>query len=54
VLVEKRMPRGTVLISALALETRVKVADSVAPDSVLPLRLTGIDLPEREAYFRVG
>ncbi len=54
VLVEKRMPRGTVLISTLALETRVKVADSVAPDSVLPLRLTGIDLPEREAYFRVG
>jgi exoribonuclease-2 len=54
VLVEKRMPRGTVLISALALETRVKVADSVAPDSVLPLRLTGIDLPEREAYFRVA
>ena len=54
VLVEKRMPRGTVLISALALETRVKVADSVAPDSVLPLRLTGVDLPEREAYFRVG
>jgi exoribonuclease-2 len=54
VLVEKRMPRGTVLISALALETRVKVADSVAPDSVLSLRLTGVDLPEREAYFRVG
>ena len=54
VLVEKRMPRGTVLISALALETRVKVADSVALDSVLSLRLTGIDLPEREAYFRVG
>ena len=54
VLVEKRMPRGTVLIPALALETRVKVADSVLPDSVLPLRLTGVELPERTVYFRVG
>jgi exoribonuclease-2 len=54
VLVEKRMPRGVALIPELALEARVKVADSVAPDSVLPLRLTGIDLPGREAYFKVG
>jgi exoribonuclease-2 len=54
VLVEKRLPRGVVLIPDLALEARVKVADSVAPDSVLPLRLTGVDVPEREAYFKVG
>ncbi len=54
VLVEKRAPRGTVLIPNLALEARVKVADSVELDSVLPLRLTGTDLPEREAWFRVG
>jgi len=54
VLVEKRMPRSTVLIPALALEVRVKVAEGVAPDSVLPLRLTGVDLPERAVYFRVG
>ena len=53
VLVEKRQPRGTVLIPALAFETRVKVAEDAAPDSVLPLRLTGVDLPERAAYFRV-
>ena len=53
VLVEKRAPRGVVLIPELALEARVKVADSVAPDSVLPLRLTGVDLPGREAFFRV-
>jgi exoribonuclease-2 len=33
VLVEKRMPRGVVLIPALALEARVKVADDVALDS---------------------
>lgn len=54
VLVEKRMPRGMVLIPTLGLETRVKVGENVEPDSVLPLRLTGIALPEREAYFRVG
>jgi exoribonuclease-2 len=54
VLVEKRLPRGTVLIPDLALEARVKVAEDVAPDSVVPLRLTGIELPEREAYFKVG
>ena len=54
VLVEKRSPRGVVLIPELALEARVKVADSIAPDSVLPLRLTGVELPAREAYFRVG
>ncbi|MCB1918362.1 MAG: RNB domain-containing ribonuclease [Candidatus Competibacteraceae bacterium] len=54
VLVEKRAPRGSVLIPPLALEARVKVSENVAPDSVLPLRLTGVDLPAREAYFRVG
>ena len=50
---KKRLPRGVALIPDLALEARVKVADSVAPDSVLSLRLTGIDLPESEAFFRV-
>lgn len=54
VLVEKRMPRGVVLIPELALEARVKVSESVAPDSALPLRLTGLELPAREAYFKVG
>lgn len=53
VLVEKRMPRSTVLIPELAFEVRVKVAEDVLPDSVLPLQLTGVDLPERAAYFRV-
>ncbi len=54
VLVEKRMPRGVVLIPELALEARVKVGESVTPDSTLPLRLTGLELPAREAYFKVG
>jgi len=47
------MPRGAVLIPQLGLEARVKVGENIAPDTVLPLRLTGIDLPAREAYFRV-
>ncbi|MER2526711.1 MAG: RNB domain-containing ribonuclease [Candidatus Competibacter denitrificans] len=54
VLVEKRLPRSTVLLPALALEARVKVADSALLDHVLPVRLNGIDLPERAAYFKVG
>ncbi len=54
VLVDKRMPRGTVLIPALAFEARVKVTETVALDSVLPLQLTGVELPERTAYFRVA
>lgn len=53
VLVEKRLPRSTVLIPALTLEARVKVADQVALGSVVPLRLVGVDLPGRIAYFRV-
>ena len=53
VLVERRMPRSTVLIPELAFEVRVKVAEDVLPDSILPLQLTGVDLPERAAYFRV-
>ncbi|MDS4030758.1 MAG: RNB domain-containing ribonuclease [Candidatus Contendobacter sp.] len=54
VLVEKRLPRGAVLIPELALETRVKAGEDVALDSVVPLRLTGVELPTREAYFKVG
>lgn len=53
VLVEKRLPRGAVLIPSLALETRVKVAEDAELDRVLALRLTGVDLPERLARFRV-
>lgn len=53
VLVEKRAPRSVALIPALALETRVKVGEACALDSTLTLRLTGVAVPEREAYFRV-
>ena len=53
ILVEKRQPRSVVLIPELGMETRIKASDSVALDSGLPLRLTGVELPGREAYFRV-
>ncbi|HCK81080.1 MAG TPA: RNB domain-containing ribonuclease [Candidatus Competibacter sp.] len=53
VLIEKRLPRGTVLVLDLGLEARVKVPEDAAPDSVLSLRLLGTDLPEREARFKV-
>lgn len=52
-LVEKRMPRSTVLLPELALEARIKVAEEVPLDTMMPLRLTAIDLPERAAYFRL-
>lgn len=53
VLVEKRLPRSVALIPTLALETRVKASEAAALDSQLSLRLTGAELPEREAWFRV-
>ena len=53
ILVEKRQPRSVVLIPELGMETRIKAGESVLLDSGLPLRLTGVELPGREAYFRV-
>jgi exoribonuclease-2 len=53
ILVEKRQPRSVALIPELAMETRIKAGDSAPLDGGLPLRLTGVELPEREAYFRV-
>jgi exoribonuclease II len=55
VLVDKRgrEASGTVLIPELALEVRVHLPGVVELDQTLNLRLTGIDLPNLEAYFRV-
>lgn len=53
VVVEKRVPRSVVVIPELAMEARVKVAESVALDSEVALSLGGVDLPEREAYFKL-
>jgi exoribonuclease-2 len=53
ILVEKRLPRSVALIPELAMETRIKASEGALLDSGLPLRLTGVELPGREAYFRV-
>jgi len=53
VLVEKYGARGTVLIPELDLEPRVHLREELPLDSVVPLTLSGVDLPELEAFFQV-
>jgi exoribonuclease-2 len=52
VLVEKHDARGTVLIPELDLEPRVHLREDLPLDSVVPLTLSGVDLPELEAFFQ--
>jgi exoribonuclease-2 len=54
VLVEKHGSRGTVLIPELDLEPRMHLPKDIPLDSRVPLVLTGVDLPELEAHFRVA
>lgn len=54
ILVEKRNSRGTVLIPELDLEPRVHLREDLPLNSVVPLFLSGVELPELEAYFRLG
>ena len=54
VLVETRGSLGTVLIPELDLEPRVHLREDMPLNSIVPLTLGGIDLPELEAHFRVG
>jgi exoribonuclease-2 len=53
VLVDRAEHRGVVLIPHLALETRVRVPPDVPLDGRVELALTGVDLPELAAFFRV-
>lgn len=52
VLVEKRGPRGTVIIPALGLDARIPLSGDPPLDTVFPLRCTGVNLPELVASFR--
>jgi exoribonuclease-2 len=52
-LVERRERRGTVLIPALGLETRVHLGWELPLNSTVPLALSGINLAELEVYFQV-
>ncbi len=53
VLVEKHGAQGTLLIPELDLEPRVHLRGEWLPNSVAPLALTGVNLCELEAHFRV-
>jgi exoribonuclease-2 len=53
ILVDRRGSSGTVLIPDLALEARVHLKQNWPLDQVLPLALTGVNLPQQEASFRV-
>jgi len=54
VLVEKRGLSGKVIIPQLAFETQIHMREEKSLNSVLELRVKGINLPELEAYFEVG
>ena len=54
VVVEKRGPRTTVLIPDLGLEPTLTLRDNPALNTVLPLALTGVSLPDLEAHFQVA
>jgi exoribonuclease II len=53
VVVDKRGPRGTVLIPALDLEVQLPLREDVPLDTTVALRLNGINLAELEAYFQL-
>ena len=53
VVVEKRGARTTVLIPDLGLEPTLTLRDNPELNTVLPLALTGVSLPELEAHFQV-
>ena len=54
VVVEKRGPRTTVLIPDLGLEPVLTLRDNPELNTVLPLALTGVSLPDLEAHFRIA
>jgi exoribonuclease-2 len=54
VLVEKRGLSGKVIIPQLAFETQIHMREDKPLNSVLELRVKGINLPELEAYFKIG
>ncbi len=53
VLVDKRSARGTVLIPELSLEIPMPVQEDMLLDASVPLTLTGVNLAELEAHFRI-
>ena len=54
VVVEKRGPRTIVLIPDLGLEPSLTLRDDPGLNTVLPLALSGVSLPDLEAHFQVA
>jgi len=54
VLVEKYGGRGRMLVPELALEIQINLRQDWPLGTRLPLRLTGVNLPELEVYFQAG
>lgn len=54
ILVERHGVRGTVLIPELDLEPRLHIRQDLPLDSKVPLALSGVDLPELVAHFRIA
>lgn len=52
VVVEAKGPRATLLIPELAWETKLTLRRELPLNSVVPLTLVDVDLPNLEAYFR--
>ena len=53
VLVDKRGTRGTLLIPELSFEMQMQVPEDMLLDANVPLVLTGVNLAELEAHFRI-
>ena len=53
IVVEKRGPRSLLLIPELALEISLSLRDDRPLNSVVPLALSGVSVPDLEAYFRL-
>ncbi len=53
VVVEMQDRRATIIIPALAMETKLRLPEPVALDSALTLELSEVDLPDLTARFRV-
>ena len=54
ILVDKRGLRGIILIPALDLEVQMHLHTDLPLDSIVPLTLSGLSLPDLEVHFQIG
>jgi exoribonuclease-2 len=53
ILVDKRGTTGIVIIPSLGLEARVSLRGDPPLDALLPLALSGVNLPQNDVFFRL-